>query len=126
MRPRDCQRFLETSEKYGETGKLSAVSLLRKIQEKGNCRSLPFLINTNISQTFMKFPNKYYIMILHALFNVFIIYIFPQKVDWFSLRSDEYDLSEIEVSSFTMLSRFLRSGLVTNTRASKQTQIARF
>lgn len=74
----------------------------------------------------MKFPNKYYIMILHALFNVFIIHIFPQKVDWFSLRSDEYDLSEIEVSSFTMLSRFLRSGLVTNTRASKQTQIARF
>lgn len=30
------------------------------------------------------------------------------------------------ISSFTLLSRFLRSGLVTNTRMRKQTQMARF
>lgn len=30
----EAKRLLETSEKYGKTGKLSAVSLLRKIHKK--------------------------------------------------------------------------------------------
>lgn len=34
---------------------------------------------------FVKFPNKCYAMILHTLFNIFIIYTSTPKKEWFNL-----------------------------------------
>lgn len=89
---RDSWGTLRNMDKLSNYQWLASQDKCKKLKRSAILR----LFIMTFPKPFMKFPNKCYAIIIHALFNIFIIYSSMPKKGWFNLVCGGYCLTAIK------------------------------